>query len=129
MPVTVTIPKGSYANGLTAADFRLLDNGVEQNFRLLTAEEVQAPVSMVVAVQLNDIARSALLKIRRTGSLIEPLITGSGGRAALVTYSATVRRHLEFSSDGDQIIAAFKQLSCQDERDAHLLDAVNDAFC
>lgn len=128
VPVTVTGSKGSYEAGLAGSDFRLYDNGVEQSFRLLSSDDLTTPIALVVAVQMNDIAQPALLKIRRTGSLIEPLITGSRGHAAVLTYSGSVRLVQDFTRQGEELIDAFRGLRPDDYRDAHLLDALDSAL-
>ena len=127
VPVTVTRADGKFGQGLTAASFKLLDNGVEQKIRLLAAGESSSPVSLVVAVQLNDIASSALLKIRKTGSLVEPLLLGERGHAAVITFSDEVHIEQHFTSHAEAISGAFSRLTPDGSRDAHLLDAVSEA--
>jgi VWFA-related protein len=127
VPVTVTRPDGKFGEGLKAGDFSLFDNGVVQKIRLLAAGEASSPVALVVAVQLNDIANSALLKIRKTGSLIEPLLLGERGHAAVITFSDKVTVEQQFTSNETAITGAFRRLTPDDSRDAHLVDAVDEA--
>jgi hypothetical protein len=52
VPVSVTTSRNAFVPGLTAADFRLLEDGVEQ--RLESAEAGPGPVSVVIVVDTRD---------------------------------------------------------------------------
>lgn len=127
VPVTVTDGKGRYVDGLGVTDFELLDNGLRRQIQLDTAESISAPVALVVAVQANDISATALLKIRKTGSMIQPLITGERGRAAILTYGEKLHMVQDFTGDAQKIIEGFQNFRPEDSRSAHLLDAVSEA--
>lgn len=126
VPVTVTDSKGRYVDGLQAADFQLLDNGTPREIRLDAAEAVPAPVALVIAVQTNDLSAAALLKIRKTGAMIQPLIAGERGHAAVVAYGDTVRMVQDFTADASTIEAAFAGLRPEGSK-ARAIDAVERA--
>ena len=109
-PTTVVDAKGRFVDGLTAADFTVLDNGQERTMAVDTSDVALTPISLVVAVQSNLMSAQALAKIRKVGSLIEPLITGERGEAALLRYSDQTDLVEDFTSEAGRIVKAFGHL-------------------
>jgi hypothetical protein len=86
-PATVTDGKGRFIDGLRESDFVLLDNGHSRPLHIDTSDIAQIPISIVIAVQSNGFSGPALAKIRKVGSMVEPLITGERGEAAVIRFS------------------------------------------
>src|SRR5581483_7573270 len=110
VPVTVTDRKGALIDGLTESDFVLSDEGVRQKIHLDTSDTVLAPVSLVLAIQCSDISSTALAKINRVGGMIQPLIAGERGSAAVVAFDDEVRVIEEFTSDSAKIRSAVQKI-------------------
>jgi len=105
-PVTVLDGDGSIVNGLTALDFRLYDNGREQKIY----EDVEEhPISLVVAIQANREMEKILPEIRRTASLYDALISGEDGEIAVIAFDHRIQTLTNFTSDPDQLHAAFSK--------------------
>jgi len=124
VPATVTDRKGNFIDGLNPGDFLVTDDGVKQNFHLDTSDTVLAPVSLVVAVECSGISAAVLAKINRVGSLIQPLVAGDRGRAAVIAFDDEVRVFQPFTSDGSKIRAAFERIQPRVIRKGKMLDAV-----
>jgi VWFA-related protein len=103
-PVTVLDRDGQVMTGLSAADFQLLDNGKPQQIFQDLAEH---PMSLVVAIQANSGMEKILPQIRRIGSLFGSLVIGEEGEMAVVAFDHRVQVLTDFTSDPDQIHAAF----------------------
>src|SRR5712691_3662333 len=73
VPVTVTDKNGSFVNGLTQYDFRLLDNGKQQR---ITEDVASHPISLVVAIQANAETEQLLPTVRKIGNLLANLVAG-----------------------------------------------------
>lgn len=119
-PVRVTDGAGKTVDGLKAEDFELFENGKLRKFEL---ESTFEPVSLVVAVQTSGISGPALAKIRKIGSLIQPLIVGDQGAGAVLTFSEQVRMRQDFSDDPVKIVAAFRGIE-PDGSGAAMHDAI-----
>ncbi len=128
IPVTVTDAKKRPIEDLTASDFLVLDDGLPQQFSLDTPYTETAPIAIVIAVQSSGISEAALAKIRRIGSMIQPLITGTRGSAAVVSFDEDIRWIQSWTRDPDEIANAFRQLRPREEKQACLLDAAYDAI-
>src|SRR5580704_7462917 len=124
VPVTVTDRKGNFIDGLTVDDFVLADDGARQKVRMDTSDTVLAPVSLVVAVQCSGISAAVLAKINRVGGMIQPLITGDKGQAAVVAFDDDVRVFQDFTSDAAKIRAAFQRVQPRVIKAGRMLDAV-----
>jgi VWFA-related protein len=131
VPVSVTDGKGANVDGLRARDFLLLDDGAPRAPALDTFGTGMAPISLVIAVQTSGISKPALAKVRRIGSMIQPLIIGRRGEAAVVTFDDEISWLLDFTSNADAIQKALKSLdfgtSTQARMQARMLDTVVDA--
>src|SRR5208282_3675373 len=108
-PVTVfTRHGGSYVDGLQPQDFKLYDNGKEQNIHV---DVTYQPISMVIAVQASDQVEGILPKINRIGSMIEPVLIGEQGEAAVMAFDHRFRVMQDFTSDPNKIEAAIKKIT------------------
>jgi VWFA-related protein len=127
-PTTVTDRNGSYVDGLNAADFTLLEDGKARQFEMDTSDIAMTPLSVVIMIQANEYANAALAKIRKVGSMIEPLITGERGEAAIMSFSDPIKVIQDFTPDSGLISAAFQALRAQSTSKARALDAATQAI-
>jgi VWFA-related protein len=124
VPVTVTDRKGNLIDGLNDDDFVLADDGIRQKIHLDTSDTIAAPVSLVVAVQCSGISAAVLAKINKVGGMIQPLITGDRGKAAVIAFDDDVRTFQDFTSDSTKIRAAFEKIQGRVIRAGRAIDAV-----
>src|SRR5258708_25593957 len=113
-------------SGLAAECLIVLDSGEPQTIRVDSADATTIPIAIVFAVQADDVAATAILKIRKIGSLIQPLITGERGRAAVVAYGSKAALVQDFTTDPEEIARAFAAIEAEDGRAAAMLDAVSE---
>src|SRR5947208_8797440 len=119
----VTVPTLVFSNesqiihGLQKADFRVFDNGRLQTTLLDTTT---APVSVVVAVQVNQDVRQYLPFIARAGTAVETLLVGETGEAAVIAYNGDVSVAKPFG-EGD-VQSTLRKLSVSG-RPARMIDA------
>jgi VWFA-related protein len=125
-PTTVTDRSGKFIDGLQASDFLVLDNGKPREIRMDTSDVALTPVSLVVAIQANKPASAALAKLRKTGSMIDHLITGDRGETAVVRFSDEIKLLQDFTRDSNLIVKAFRSLKTSGE-DARSIDAAQQA--
>ena len=121
---TVTDRKGNLIDGLTVDDFIVADEGIRQDIRMDTSDTVLAPVSLVVAVQCSGISAAVLAKINRVGGMIQPLVAGDRGRAAVLAFDDEVRVMQDFTGDATKIRAAFEKIEPRVIRAGKMIDAV-----
>ncbi len=129
VPVTVTDRQNHFALGLQASDFAVTDEGRPvTNFQFDAPDTVSAPVSIAIAIQNNESAGPVLLKLNKVGSMVQPLIAGEGGNAAVLSFADEARLVEDFTSDGDRIEAALRGIRRADGLQARSLDAALDAI-
>lgn len=92
---------------LTPADLLLLDNNVPRNIQV---DELTMPISLVVAVNSTQEAWAALDKIKKIGSMIEPLVAGERGEAAVIWYGQEVTVAQDFTSDTGTLEGVFRHV-------------------
>ena len=119
-PTTVTAPSGKFINDLQLRDFTLDDNGQRQS---LYQEFRNQPISLVVAVQANRAMQPVKQNIGRIGSVIDTLIVGQGGEAAVVAFDNSIRTVEVFTSDGEKLRRALKDIDYSRNK-SRLVDAV-----
>jgi len=122
-PVLVFDRDGNYVNGLEPYQFRLFDNGKEQNIHV---DVSYVPISLVIAIQANSHVQGLLPKVNKIGNLITPLLIGDQGEAAVIAYDSRVRTLQEFTSDPDKITQAVKKIYPGSTAN-RLIDAVSEA--
>lgn len=128
VPVSVTDPKGQVVDGLEGGDFFLFDNGRPQKTTLDTAGTGMAPVALVVAIQTSGISKAALERVNKIGAMIQPVVTGAHGCAAVVSFSEQVDWLLECSKDEGRIARAFEQVRPGVGKKARMLDAAYESI-
>ncbi|MCU1273655.1 MAG: hypothetical protein JWO48_1086 [Bryobacterales bacterium] len=123
VPTAVTDSSGEYIHGLTASDFLLRDNGTPQN---ISVDEAYVPISLVLAIQSSEIAAPMLAKIHKVGSMIEPLLIGERGEAAIVSFDDSVTTVQNFTSDADSLTMGMRKISAGGQG-SRMIDAVAEA--
>jgi len=127
VPVSVTARDGRSIEGLRAHDFRVLDDGEEREISADVFDSGAARISLVIVVQSSAVPASALPEIRRLGSMIQPLVIGRRGEAAVVTFDRKIRWLQDFTRDPRDIQYAFKSVRNGSPIDARLFDAIAEA--
>jgi VWFA-related protein len=117
LPTLVFSGQSRILNGLQISDFHVLDNGRPQTVTLNTST---APVSIALAIQLNQDVRAYVPFIARAGSALDALLVGESGEAAVLTYNDEVTVAKPFDS-GD-VPAALRTISASG-RPARMIDA------
>ncbi|HLJ51054.1 MAG TPA: VWA domain-containing protein [Bryobacteraceae bacterium] len=107
-PTAVTNLSGRFLNGLRERDFNLLDNGLPQTVAI--DDVAHRRISLVIVVQNNKAGQSVRDRIRTIGSIVDALIMGESGEAAIMTFSDKPRTVLPFTSDGEKIRRALRRL-------------------
>jgi VWFA-related protein len=120
-PVLVFDRNRNFVNGLTPDQFRLYDNGKEQN--LTSVDVTYTKISMVVAIQANVEADKILPQVNRIGAMLQPIVLGDQGEAAVVAYDSRVRLMQPFTNDADDITRAIKAIQAG-SNSCRVIDAV-----
>lgn len=123
-PTTVTDQKGHFVNDLNEPDFLVYDQGRLQKIHVDSADSALIPISLVVAVEASDVSAAALAKIVKVGSMIQPLVTGERGEAALIAFDDRIRVVAKFTSDPGVITDAFRKLRPGARLKGRTVDAV-----
>ena len=123
-PVLVYDRDGNFVNGLAPDQFHLMDNNKEQNIHVDVAYQ---PISMVILVQANGAVEKMLPAINKIGNLIQPIILGAQGEAAVVAFDHRIRTLQEFTSDADKITQAVRKIQ-PGSSNAHMIDATEEAI-
>lgn len=124
VPTSVLDPDGhGYVNGLTKADFEVFDNDIPQK---VLADYSQLPLSVVVAVQANSEIDPVLGKLKKTGLLMQGLVTGVEGDVAILAFDHRLQHLQDFTSDPDKLNDAMQKLTAGSSS-ARLIDAISEA--
>ena len=121
VPTTVLDPDGhGYVNGLSVSDFQLLDNGQPQK---IVSDYSQQPVSVVLAVQANSEVEPLLPAIRKSGVLMQGLVTGEQGDVAVLAFDHRMQILQDFTDDASKLDDAMQRMTSGSSTSA-LIDAV-----
>jgi VWFA-related protein len=121
-PTLVFDRDGGYVAGIRPDQFRLFDNGKEQNIQV---DEAFVPISLVIAIQANSHVEGLLPQVKKIGNLLGPLILGPQGEAAIMAYDSRVRVLQPFTHDPDLITKVVKTIY-PGSTSNRLIDAVVD---
>jgi VWFA-related protein len=123
-PVVVRNAKGEYVLDLTLKNFRVFDDGVEQE--LDSFEVGGAPISAAIVIETSSRISGLLPFIQPTGILFTKTILGDSGEAAVFGYSDNVQELLAFTNDHDHIEKTVRTIQT-DTSGACLYDALSEA--
>jgi VWFA-related protein len=123
VPASITDKQGKTIEGLTESDFVVLDNGVPQKHSL---EYSLSPISMVVVIEANSRSGAVLRKVQKIGSIIQPIVLGEHGSAAIVTFADEVKVWQDFTTRADILGNCLKKIEPQGGG-VRLNDAVSQA--
>lgn len=106
-PTTVLDKDNNYVSGLEPKDFRLYDNG-----KLQTIQQDIAfiPLSVVVAIQRSASTEEVLPSLKRIGTMLETLVLGETGEAAIVQFDHRIEKLCDFTNDGAKLTEALQNL-------------------
>ncbi len=107
VPVTVTQRDGSILNGLSANDFRLLDNNKVQK---ITQDMTTHPLSIAMVIQATTNMESMLPKIQKLSSLLQAQVLGDEGEVAVLAFDHRIEKLADFTSDEARLQATLKKL-------------------
>lgn len=124
VPVTVQDADGRPVDGLEPEDFELLDNGKPRRFD--TEERVQ-PIALVIVVQASLNAAAVLERVNRIGSMVEPLLIGRRGTAAVVRFANEAELVQPFTNDPARLTQALAGIRPRGSQ-RRQLDAVAEAL-
>jgi VWFA-related protein len=123
-PVTVLDSDGALVSGLQPHDFRLFDNGKEQDIQV---DVSYVPISLAIIIQASANTETVLKQVRNIGSLIQPLVIGEMGEAAVLAFDHRMRTMTDFTSDADKIGKAVEKITIGSQTHA-VNDAVREAI-
>lgn len=124
VPTTVLDPDGhGYVNGLSTRDFELLDNGKPQK---INSDFSEQPLSVVLAVQANADTEPILPEMRKSGVLLQGLVTGTQGDVAILAFDHRRQVLQDFTNDPEKLSDAMQKLRAGSSS-AALVDTVLDA--
>jgi VWFA-related protein len=106
VPVTVKDGRGQLVGDLERGDFRVLEDGVEQQIVLFDANPF--PLSAVVLID-NDLAQRQAEQVQKSLVSISAGF-GPGDEAAVVTYEQFPEMVADFSSNNDDLFTKLKRL-------------------
>jgi Ca-activated chloride channel homolog len=108
LTVTVTDPKGHSIKNLSAGDFTVLEEGVEQQITVFGREEVPVDVALVLDTSASMDSVLPLVKSGARGLLSE---LRSGDRVSVVDVKTTVRTVAPLPAEGPEAAAAIDRLA------------------
>lgn len=135
VPTLVRTKAGDVVHGLSASDFIVDDDGIEQSVRLNDSPDFE-PLSIVVALEVSRdaaplFARSGTAKQHSTeaplsglGTMMEAFVGQDRANVAVVAFDSQVRLVQDFSRDIPMVAGRLEKLSPGDGG-AAILDAVS----
>ena len=106
-PTLVKDRDGNFMNGLDVRDFVVRDNGKVQDVKI---DQAYVPISLVLVIQRSASTEQVLPTVQKIGSMLEPLVIGEHGEAAIVTFDHRVETIQDFTNDTDKFKKALATL-------------------
>ena len=109
VPTRVITRSGEPVFGLSASDFILTDDGIEQTLTLEEGTDSQ-PLALVILVQTGGAGGRRLDSYRRLGPLLDPMAGAIPHRLAVVGFDSEPHIEAEFTPDLDKIAGGMENL-------------------
>jgi VWFA-related protein len=122
VPSFVTDRQGQVIFGLSAEDFQLTDNGVEQSISLEPDTDSE-PLALAVVVETGGLGANHLNDYGELSSILDAVLNGVEHHIAIVAFDSTPHLILPFTSSTDDASRQLALLSSGDTG-ANILDAV-----
>src|SRR6185437_16132952 len=122
VPTLVESKSGEPVFNLTAMDFAVTDNGVEQKIRLDTETYAQ-PISIVVLLQVGRSAVREFQKYQGLPTMVDALAGNTAHRVAVVEFDSRPRMLQDFTSNPEAVQQAIYSIRPGDGG-AAILDSV-----
>jgi VWFA-related protein len=122
VPALVRTHSGELVYTLTANDFTLTDNGVEQKLSL-EEDSGSQPLAIVVAIQTGGAGARKFDTYRNLGTMVEAIVGDVPHKIAVVTFDSEPTLLQAFTPDINVVQAAFSRLDAGDSG-AAILDAL-----
>lgn len=113
IPALVRDAKGNAVYGLTAKDFIVEDDGIEQPVRLDEASE-GSQISLVIAIQTGRRASYEFPRILGLSAMLTPMIDAGLCRVAIVEFDSRVRLLQDFSGNAEKTTENLKAVEAGD---------------
>jgi VWFA-related protein len=122
VPSFVTDRQGQVIFGLSAEDFRLTDNGIEQSLSLEPDTDSE-PLALAVVAETGGLGANHLNEYGELSSILDALLSGVDHHIAVIAFDSTPHLILPFTSSTDD---ASRQLALLTSGDpgGNILDAV-----
>jgi VWFA-related protein len=121
-PVSVVDRDGVNVDNLRPDQFHLFDNNKEQDIHVNVSFP---PISLVIAVECSDHAESVLPQIQKIGDMIQPIVIGEQGEAAVLAFDSRIRLMQDFTSDSSKVTDALKKIHAGSSQ-SRMIDAVEE---
>jgi Ca-activated chloride channel family protein len=114
--VSVMTKLNKPVENLEAKDFQVLNDGKQQQVRMILRDSAPLPIHAVIVLQVGEGSEPALAKIKKTASVVGSYITndmdiGAPSLAAVVTAGDEVKIAQDFTADSNILGDAFAKLS------------------
>ena len=123
VPALVRSATGDLVHGLTAKDFRVLDDGAAQAVAV-EEQTVRQPIAMVVLLQTGGAASRQFPNLAGMGTMLESMVAGVGHRVSVVTFDSEPEEAWSFTANVGELRDAFLHPVAGDNG-AAVLDAVS----
>ena len=120
-PVTVFDTGGQFVYDLDQNEFKIYDNGAQEDIRNFDSE--MRRLSLVIVVETNDATEPFMDSVKPLGSMFSEMVMGPQGEVAVLTYSDRVDLALDFTTDGDKLDNVLRGLHARGGG-MHLDDAI-----
>lgn len=122
VPALVKTKSGEVVFSLTADDFILTDNGVQQPLQLEPDTDSQ-PLALAVIVQTGGLGTAHLRDYRNLGPVLDAVIGGVPHLVAVIGFDSTPRLEQDFTPDTDAAASTIATLQ-EGDPGAGILDAL-----
>jgi VWFA-related protein len=124
VPALVEVRSGEIAYDLSASDFSIKDDGVEQQVRL--GDTDSQPRSLLLVIQTGDKASTQLGKLEHLDGLLDSILTGPTDQIGILTFDSRPHVLQNFTVNSEAVSHSLTSISPGDTG-AALFDALHAA--